>query len=124
MKPFTRTKDCTPENGSLPTTQFTLNASFCKEAGGIQVQIAASFEGFNRINFSREGYTVNPIIISTERKQARNARLMLFFTGFLRFFSGIQKAMEEKGAEFRNIFKSTFLLGCKMYFGVAFSQLL
>ena len=56
-----------------------LERELCKEAGGIQDQIAASFGGLNRINFSKDGYTVNPIVISTDRKQALNARLMLFF---------------------------------------------
>ncbi len=72
-----------------------LERELCKEAGGIQDQIAASFGGLNRINFSKDGYTVNPIIISPERKQALNARLMLFFTGFSRFSSDIQKETEK-----------------------------
>ena len=80
-----------------------LERELCKEAGGIQDQIAASFGGLNRINFSKDGYTVNPIVISTERKQALNARLMLFFTGFSRFSSDIQKetekSMKDKTAE-------------------------
>ena len=63
----------------------------CREAGGIQDQIAASFGGLNRINFSRDGYSVHPIIISTERKQALNDHLMLFFTGFSRFSADIQE---------------------------------
>ena len=80
-----------------------LERELCKEAGGIQDQIAASFGGLNRINFSKDGYTVNPIVISPERKQALNARLMLFFTGFSRFSSDIQKetekSMKDKTAE-------------------------
>ena len=80
-----------------------LERGLCQEAGGIQDQIAASFGGLNRINFSKDGYTVNPIVISTERKHALNARLMLFFTGFSRFSSDIQKetekSMKDKTAE-------------------------
>lgn len=68
-----------------------LERVLCREAGGIQDQIAASFGGLNRINFSRDGYSVNPIIISTERKQALNDHLMLFFTGFSRFSADIQE---------------------------------
>jgi predicted kinase related to galactokinase and mevalonate kinase len=68
-----------------------LERVLCSEAGGIQDQIAASFGGLNRINFSRDGYSVNPIIISTERKQALNDHLMLFFTGFSRFSADIQE---------------------------------
>ena len=63
----------------------------CDEAGGLQDQIAASFGGFNRINFSSEGYEVRPVIISPERKQKLNDNLMFFFTGFTRLSSEIQK---------------------------------
>lgn len=80
-----------------------LERVLCKEAGGVQDQIAASFGGFNRINFSKDGYTVNPVIISRERKMALNDNLMLFFTGFSRFSSDIQKttekSMKDKTAE-------------------------
>ena len=72
-----------------------LERELCKEAGGIQDQIAASFGGFNRINFSRDGYSVNPVIISSERKKELNDHLMLFFTGFSRFSSDIQKGTEK-----------------------------
>ena len=72
-----------------------LERTLCKEAGGIQDQIAASFGGLNRINFSIDGYTVQPVIISPARKQALNDRLMLFFTGFSRFSSDIQKVTEQ-----------------------------
>lgn len=77
-----------------------LERVLCNEAGGVQDQIAASFGGFNRINFGAEGYTVNPVIISPDRKEQLNKNLMLFFTGFSRFSSDIQastmNAMEEK----------------------------
>jgi len=72
-----------------------LERTLCAEAGGVQDQIAASFGGFNRIDFSAEGYTVNPIIISTERKKLLNDHLMLFFTGFSRYSSDIQKNTEK-----------------------------
>lgn len=64
----------------------------CNESGGVQDQIAASFGGLNRIDFSSEGYVVNPIIISKERKKELNDNLMLFFTGFARFSSDIAKS--------------------------------
>ena len=75
----------------------------CNEAGGIQDQIAASFGGFNRIDFKSDGYTVSPIVFSTDRKKNLNDRLMLFFTGFSRFSSDIAKsqikATKDKKAE-------------------------
>lgn len=71
-----------------------LERVLCKESGGIQDQIAAAFGGLNRINFNAEGYTVEPIIISPERKKILNENMMLFFTGFSRFSSDIQKGTE------------------------------
>lgn len=72
-----------------------LERTLCAEAGGIQDQIAASFGGFNRIDFSRDGYTVRPVIMNRERKEELNSQLMLFFTGFSRFSSYIQKGTEK-----------------------------
>lgn len=67
----------------------------CQESGGVQDQIAASFGGLNRIDFNADGYVVNPVIISKERKRELNQNLMLFFTGFSRFSSDIAKGQEK-----------------------------
>ncbi|WP_167958644.1 GHMP family kinase ATP-binding protein [Anaerosporobacter faecicola] len=67
----------------------------CNESGGVQDQIAAAFGGLNRIDFSSEGYTVNPIIIGKDRKRELNENLMLFFTGFSRFSSEIAQQQEK-----------------------------
>lgn len=69
-----------------------LERALCLEAGGWQDQIAASYGGLNRINFNANGYEVLPIIILPERKKQLNQNLMLFFTGFTRFSSDVQKA--------------------------------
>ena len=69
-----------------------LERILCNEAGGWQDQIAAAYGGFNRINFSADGYEVLPVIISPERKKMLNNNLMMFFTGFTRFSSEIQVA--------------------------------
>lgn len=71
----------------------------CRESGGVQDQIAASFGGLNRIDFNADGYVVNPIIISKERKRELNQNLMLFFTGFSRFSSDIAKGQEKATPE-------------------------
>ncbi len=68
-----------------------LERELCKESGGWQDQIAASFGGLNRINFNADGYDVLPIIISPQRKKELNDNLLMFFTGFTRFSSEIQK---------------------------------
>ena len=68
-----------------------LERVLCNESGGWQDQIAASFGGFNRINFNADGYEVLPVIISPERKKQLNNNLLMFFTGFTRFSSEVQK---------------------------------
>ncbi len=69
-----------------------LERVLCREAGGWQDQIAAAFGGFNRIDFNADGYEVKPVIIAPDRKKRLNDNLMMFFTGFTRFSSDIQKA--------------------------------
>ena len=69
-----------------------LERVLCNEAGGWQDQIAASFGGLNRINFGADGYEVLPVIIKPERKKQLNDNLLMFFTGFTRFSSEVQKA--------------------------------
>lgn len=86
-----------------------LERVLCNEAGGWQDQIAASFGGLNRINFSENGYEVLPIIIRPERKEQLNNNLMLFFTGFTRFSSDVQKtngttALENKAAMLKEMY--------------------
>ena len=68
-----------------------LERTLCNEDGGIQDQIASAFGGFNRIDFSENGYTVKPLNISPERKETLNGNLMMFFTGLSRFSFQIQK---------------------------------
>ncbi|MDR2650135.1 MAG: kinase [Clostridiales bacterium] len=72
-----------------------LERVLCGEAGGWQDQIAASFGGLNRIDFHSGGYDVSPVIIKPERKRALENNLMLFFTGFTRFSSDVQKSNVE-----------------------------
>lgn len=70
-----------------------LERVLCAEAGGWQDQIAAAFGGMNRIEFNKDGtYDVKPIIIHPERKKQLNDNLLMFFTGFTRFSSEMQKA--------------------------------
>ena len=84
-----------------------LERVLCNEAGGWQDQIAAAYGGFNRINFSADGYEVLPVIISPERKRILNNNLMMFFTGFTRFSSDVQKAnavgQQDKTAQLREM---------------------
>lgn len=70
-----------------------LERELCQEAGGWQDQIAASYGGMNCIEFNKNGaYDVRPIIIHPSRKKQLNDNLLMFFTGFTRFSSDMQKA--------------------------------
>lgn len=80
---------------TLADEAIYLERVLCRESGGIQDQIAASFGGLNRIQFSGKGYEVRPIIISPERKDQLDQNLILFFTGFSRISSEIAKIQEK-----------------------------
>ena len=87
------------DKAKLADEAIYLERILCGEAGGWQDQIAASFGGFNRIDFGADGYDVHPVIISPERKRRLNSRLLMFFTGFTRFSAEIQSAnrMDDTG---------------------------
>lgn len=84
-----------------------LERVLCNEAGGWQDQIIASFGGFNRINFNADGYEVLPVIINPERKKQLNNNLLMYFTGFTRFSSDVQKAnkIEDKKAQLKEMYE-------------------
>lgn len=84
------------DKNKLAKEAIYLERELCNEAGGWQDQIAAAYGGLNRINFSADGFTVDPIIISTERKREFNRNLMLFFTGFTHFSSEVQATINVK----------------------------
>ena len=75
----------------LANESIYLERVLCREAGGWQDQIAAAYGGFNRINFSEDRFEVLPVIINPSRKRQLQQNLLLFFTGFVRFSSEIQK---------------------------------
>lgn len=76
-----------------------LERVLCGEAGGWQDQIAVAYGGFNRIRFGAHGYEVRPIILSPDRKEQLNDNLLMFFTGFTRFSSDIQKSNDLTAGE-------------------------
>ena len=69
-----------------------LERVLCKEAGGWQDQISASFGGLNRIDFGPDGYRVHPIAMDAGRKEQLDYNLLMFFTGFTRFSSEVHKS--------------------------------
>ena len=92
LNAFHSLKGAYADKRRLADEAIYLERVLCAEDGGWQDQIAASFGGFNRIDFSANGYAVRPLIISPQRKETLNNNLMMFFTGFTRFSSEVQKA--------------------------------
>lgn len=63
-----------------------------QENVGVQDQIAASYGGLNKININSDGeFSVDPIVISKERKSELEKHCLLFFTGISRTASNIAK---------------------------------
>lgn len=58
-------------------------------AGGMQDQYAASFGGFNFIEFTKQGVVVNPLRIAQETLDELRYNLLLCYTGRTRFSSNI-----------------------------------
>lgn len=82
-----------------------LERVLCRESGGWQDQVAVSFGGLNRIDFESNGYRVSPIIISPQKKKELDDGLVMFFTGFTRFSSDVQKmnGVENKTKQLKEI---------------------
>ena len=84
-----------PDTMTLAKEAIYLERDMCKEAGGVQDQIAAAFGGFNRITFDSNGYQVNPVDISDETKKQLQDNLLLAFTGFTHFSGEIAIAQND-----------------------------
>ncbi|MBI5195190.1 MAG: kinase [Nitrospirae bacterium] len=60
-----------------------------KENVGCQDQVHAAYGGLNTIEFSKQGLSVRPVIISKEKLDYLNDSLMVFYTGLSRYASEI-----------------------------------
>ncbi len=80
-------------NEDLAALAIHIEQKVIQENVGSQDQISASYGGFNRIEFLRNGgFLVNPIILKKDRLEDVQDNLMLFFTGFSRIASEIAKS--------------------------------
>ncbi len=84
------------DKNKLASEAIYLERVLCREHGGIQDQIAASYGGFNRIDFNKDGFSVNPVQISDGRLSELNSKLMLFFSGQSRFSGEIAKSQTDR----------------------------
>ena len=91
LQAFHAMKEEYPDRRRLAEEAIHLERTLCGEAGGWQDQIAAAYGGFNKIEFCGNQFSVTPAVISPEKKQELNDRLLLFFTGFTRISSEVQK---------------------------------
>ena len=76
---------------SLAKEAIHLERELCKDAGGVQDQLACSFGGLNKMTLTSDGFDVTPVIMSGKRKEDFCNHLMLIFTGFIRYSSEILK---------------------------------
>ncbi len=87
-------------------------------AGGWQDQFAAAFGGFNLLDFSASGVSVEPVRISPEELEHLGSHLLLCYTGHVRRNVGLidrQIAMHREGRE-------ETLLGMKRLQTMAFTM--
>ncbi len=88
-----------PDKLEIAKEAIYLEREMCKEAGGVQDQIASAFGGFNRYYFGSDGFSAEPVDISPKRLNALQSRLMLMFTGFTHFSGEVARAQQENIAE-------------------------
>ena len=70
---------------NLAQKSLNFEQNILKEIVGSQDQVAASYGGFNSINFNRDGsFIVKPIKIKKTIQEKLNQRLFLVFTGYQR----------------------------------------
>ena len=80
------------DSQSLAKDSIHVERNLNNESVGFQDQIIAAHGGFNKISFNRDQtYNIEPVILSKNRLQELQSNLLLFFTGFSRISSDIQK---------------------------------
>lgn len=83
-----------PDKLTLATEAIHLERDLCREAGGVQDQLAAALGGLNKITFSSDGFNVISLEMDAERLIELQDNLMLLFTGFSRFSGEIASAQQ------------------------------
>jgi len=79
----------------LARETIRLEREILKERGGIQDQIATVYGGLNYIHINNNGsFTVEPVVLTDERRHEFNSKLLLFFTGISRTSSEIAAKQE------------------------------
>ena len=68
----------------LAQKSFFIERNILNENVGYQDQIAASYGGFNKIDFSKKGFAINKIKLQTKFENAMKNNLCLVYTGLQR----------------------------------------
>ncbi len=76
---------------ALASEAIRIEQNVIKENVGSQDQIWAAYGGFNRIEFSHQGFRVSPVIVPEQRSLELLDHLVLYFTGFSRFANDVAK---------------------------------
>ncbi|MBR0537121.1 MAG: kinase [Clostridia bacterium] len=84
-----------PDRMTLAKEAIHVEREMCREAGGVQDQLAAAFGGFNRMDFSADGFTVAPVDVPDGRLKALQENLMLLFTGFTHFSGAVAEEQQK-----------------------------
>jgi D-glycero-alpha-D-manno-heptose-7-phosphate kinase len=90
---FLHEKRRTPEQ--LSKEAIDIERDKLNHMGGWQDQILAAYGGLNRIDFSKNSFCVQPIILSDEKANALEKSCLLFFTGDSRSSSEIHHKINE-----------------------------
>ncbi len=88
-----------PDKMTLAKEAIMLERELCAEAGGVQDQIAVAYGGFNRIDFSKDGFNVTPLELSGERTEKLRSSLLLLFTGFTHFSGVVARQQQDNISE-------------------------
>ena len=83
----------------LAENAIHIEQKMIKENVGSQDQVTAAFGGFNKIEFDKQGFNIQPIILPSKKYQQLQNHLMLFFTGFSRNASDIAGEQIKKTPE-------------------------
>jgi D-glycero-alpha-D-manno-heptose-7-phosphate kinase len=89
-----------PDKMQLAREAMHVEQVLCSEHVGCQDQVLAAFGGFHRIDFSTSGeISLTPILLPPERAVHLQRHLMLWFTGFSSFATGMGAEQERALAE-------------------------
>ena len=100
LNAFYALKNKMPTKADLALEAIDIEQNKIKEVVGSQDQVAASFGGFNYIEFGgKDVFKVNPVTIGNEKLEKLQESMLLCFTGFARSASAIAKFQIERSTE-------------------------